>query len=263
MIPALLERAILKGWATYSKFTHAFGMYGSFVIPKGKIVIITDITWHNFLNPVTNNGQTLTRNLRQMEYQLKVDGKKSVNFLTFRNRIDFYKSATLTAGSDGFLSDDINALVSTDSLVMQPAAPITKEVYFICEEFLRLTISRNAFVESFANDVGLLSQTASQPNLPNGVQNVNVLRRIEMFTFVGQSQPYTPPNNNECGVAGVVSDRNTETYKQDLANNDESSVYPPQSGGDMDILNNTVLSTPMVEFGLVTINSNHFDQLAN
>jgi hypothetical protein len=257
MITPLLERAIMSGKAVYSKYTHAMGMYGSLKIPEGKIVIILDIKWHSFINPYKNVGTiTVKEFFKYNEYQLKIDGFKSHNFMTFRNRIT--KEDLLLGGvQDTDLISTINGLFYT----LSPGEPIQQDVYFICEKYIRITISRNAFFNALNSTYSTLNAVAAEQNVPNGVGNVPVLNRLQMASATPATMFYTPPGNTNAGLTIPAGGRNAETYTQDLdATN--SQIYPPDTGFNA-TLGTPTLTQPLVEFGIVTINSNEFNNLMN
>lgn len=260
MISQLLERAILRGKATYSKYTHAHGMYGNLLIPEGKVVIIVDIKWHQFINPYKNLGTTTTADFFKFnEYQMKIDGFKSKNFLTYRNYFDTTGVTVAQGAIPG--SDPVSTYIGNAGFNLKPMPPIIQDVYFICEKFIKITISRNAFFNALVSTYGNLNPVASQENAPNGVGNVNVLRRLQMASATPNTMFYTPPGNTDAGLALPAGGRNAESYTQDIdATN--SQIYPPDTGYNATLAQPT-LTQPLVEFGIVTINSNDFDQLMN
>lgn len=259
MIPYHLERAIMNGVATYSKHTHAMGMYGNFTIPQGKLVIIIDIKWHNFINPYKNAAMLMKEWLKFNEYQMKIDGKKSVNYMTYRNNFSYYSNLLNSVQPDSQIA---TAFVNG---FFTPNPPVIQDVYFVCEEFIKITISRNVYLDSFTSNYGVPSQKAAQEKAPNGVQNVPVLKRVEMKSSAPLSMHYTPPGNIDAGLTNPTGGRNYESYAQDLDPDTVgflSQIYPPETGFNA-VVNQPTLTQPLVEFGVVTINSNEFDKLAN
>ena len=261
MITPLLEKAIAKGQATYSKFTHAMGMFSSVPIPDGKTVIITDVKWNHFLNPYTNDPNTSIKDVFKFnEYQLKVDGKKSLNIMHFRNTVNMILGITQIYDWAGPFGDIITDPFSP---FFFPDPPILQDVFFICEEYIKLTVSRNVFMDtsSSTGNYGLLNGSVAEQPMPNGVANEPVLKRLQMNTAAPiATMYYTPPGNKYAGLSNPAGDRNTQSYQQDI--NALSQIYAPDTGATAQ-MGFPYISQPLVELGLVTINTNHFDNLAN
>jgi hypothetical protein len=267
MITPLLEKAIAQGFATYSKFTHAFGMFGGLKIPDGKTCIIVDIKWNQFANPYKNLGNTsLLDFLKYNEYQLKIDGFKSLNYLQYRNVLKLTLASTLgNAYTDTI--DSLFGLAAVSPVFFTVGPPIQNDVFFICEKYINLTISRNAYMNtlSSAGNYGLLNNSAAEQPKPNGVKDINVLKRLTMTTLAfggaaAATMSYTPPNNDNAGLTIPAGGRNAENYTQDLQ--DISQIYAPDTGFTA-TMGLPASTNPLVEFGIVTINTNIWDQLAN
>lgn len=352
MITPRLETAILNGWATYSKVSHALGMFGSIVVPDGSMFVIVDLKWFPFLDPIKiiqagPGGENITtwRDLfRYNEYQLRIESKISTNYLQFRNEFD-YKffgealSSEITAITeetnesesvydevgtiDGISTvDETGTFTGTQNIVTGAfsgtstnqgtivhnqdttnhgtsssngsslgsivgnisgtainlddlidynllknhflplqKSPIQQDVYFVCEKFIKLTISRNCFISNINSPFAPLNSIANENPTPNGVQNVSVVLRADLTSPTPQTQYYFPPNIPNSGV-DVANTRKTEGYKQDL-----DPTYSRLSNPDSALasINSDFpyQTTPLVEFGIVTINKQYFDQIMN
>jgi hypothetical protein len=255
MITPLLEKSILSGKASYSKFTVAMGMFGRLAIPEDKLVIITDIKWNQFINPYTNGGGTTIDDfLNWNEYQMKIDAFKSSNIMTYRNNISIVKTNDLIQVSSG---STLTAVMGILHFI--PGPPIIQDVFFICEGHIKITISRNAFRDTLTSNYGALSQKSTEVNYPGGIKNINVLKRLTMTSATPQTMYYTPPGDQYAGLATPGS-RNFQNYSQDY--DPLSQIYPPDQGVNSTI-NRPYLTQPLVEFGIVTINTNEYTRLAN
>jgi hypothetical protein len=262
MLTPKLENAILKGWATYKVVNHAFGGFGAIPIPKDSIVIITDIKWYPFLNPFSD---LLELNwvdfFRYNEYQLKIDGKKSLNYLVFRNEFNwkFLKPIDIN------LYDPIDYAVLKNFFLPEQPKPIHQDVFFVCQEYIKLTITRNSFIYSIDTDFAPVSPKAAENDIPDGIKGIPMLLRAELQEFNGVIENYYPPTVPLSGL-NLPNDRNIEGYKQDFDKPysflSDIKLNPP---GDTPIVvqNFPYSTTPLVQIGMVVINSNDFDKLQN
>ncbi len=145
MITPRLEKAILSGWATYQKYNHAFGSFGSVAIPKGHLAIIVDVKWNHFFNSFQfeNEGlTTLKELLRYSEYTLKLDCKKSKNYLIFKNQIKFMiTNPTVSIDLDGTLASQADNIKKF--FFPQHPQPIQQDVFFVCEEYILYCVEYN------------------------------------------------------------------------------------------------------------------------
>lgn len=264
MIPVALEKAILNGWADYRKISHAFGTFSEFKIPKNSTVIITDIKWFPFINllrDAANKNLLKWRDLFKFsEYQLKIDGKKSTNYLHYRNQWQ-YKFTDLPIGTTGFNLDDFVDWNNVNKYFLPiQADPIIQDVYFVCEDYIKTTVSRNVFTANTITTFTTLQPEANEQPTPNGIQNMNVLNRVFMDSPSAQRMAYTPPNKNN--IAVLTGFRNTETYKQDF-DPVFSRIQDPSFAELSATINFIYNTTPLVEFGVVTINNTNFDKIKN
>lgn len=253
MITPLLEKAIFNGWATYKVFNHAFSSFGELQIPQGHMAIVTDIKWNHFLNTITTG--TYNDMFKVNEYQLKIDCNKNINYLIFRNKYNF----KITDPSQTFkLSDAINQTFLDDYVLPEPSNPIIQDVFFVAEEFIRITITRNAFINTVNTAFGQLDAIANQPPSPTGIGNQNVFLRARMRgTSPSQSLFYNPPlykNQSTPFSAG----QSVQNYYQVIANNGESML------SDVPINPLKPYSEfPLVQLGVVLFNNQYFDRIMN
>lgn len=254
MITPQLERAILQGWATFNIHNHAFSNFGRINIPNNATVIITHVKWYPFLNPITVRENRLTwRDLfKYNEYQLKIDGKKSTNFLQYRNSQDY----KFTDGTTINLDDIIGEAGAKNFLYLQKL-PIHTDVYFICEEYIKLTITRNAFIDRLTdNTAALNTQTDEQPP-QKGLQGIKLLLSEKMQSPSGLTMDYVMGNYNDSNLTAAPSNNTHEAnYVQDI--DDPYSIFLPPSKTKFPYSAN-----PLIEIGYVTINNNNFNKLKN
>lgn len=258
MITPRIEKAILSGWATYQKVNHAFSSFGGVVIPKGKTAIILDVKWNHFFNPYQDEFRkaTLHELQKYSEYQLKIDGNKSTNFLIFKNIIDFIITSP-TASID--MNLDFGSQTDTFKKFVQfkHSLPIQQDVFFVCENYINLTITRNQFINNIATDFQPLNPVANQAPVPYGVGQQNLLTSQRSQSIGGIQWVYTPPNNPNAApntFAGI--DLQTQSYTQPY--DKESLLHNTKDEEDY-----IYFANPLVELGIVIFNSNDFDKIAN
>lgn len=256
MIPQELERLILRGKAVYSVHTHAWSMFGSIPVPPDKLVVITHIKWNYFINPYENadTASSVRNSCRMNEYQLKIESSKSKTFLQYRNGVGI---SPLVGGA---VTSNWSTLINFRPWPFEITQPDYKHVYIICADYINLTISRNCFIETFASNNGALSQSADQESPPNGVNNVTLIRRMTLNSKTPATMWNTPAGDSNAGLA-TPGNRNTQSYTQDI-DPTYSQIYPPDSGVCQTI-GFPYVTNPCVEFGLVTINSNEYNNLIN
>lgn len=271
MITPLLEKAIGQGKAYYTKYTHAFSTFGSLTIPDDTTIIITDIKWNHFFSARTNSGSETIRDvIRNNEFQLKIDGNKSINYMTYRNKIHLNLFNPTVAATYGEISLDtpVAELYSGSGGsgvacgLFELGNPIIQDVFFICQKFIKLTVTRNAYGDATSlGNVGILNTTANEQVPPNGVAGVNLLLSARLDTPAPPTQQViAPPNRVNANVTTTA--RLHENYVQDI-NGTYSILYSPFNAGLLQTLNVPFATSPLVELGLVIINSNHFDKLMN
>ena len=257
MLTPLLEKAILNGWATFRIHNHAFSNFGRIIIPENSTVIITHVKWYPFFNPANSNERIGLMTWREFfkynEFQLKINAKKSVNYLIFRNEFD-YQWTTPT-------NIDLNTPVNTDIikkyLLIMQRRPITTHVYFKCEEYIKLTLQRNTFVHKFTETIGALNAKTDEQPPQIGLQGVNLLLRNEMQSFNGNKQNYVMGNYQDANIGGAPSNQTMEAnYMQGFANPDSIINTPDKA-------TQPYQTSPLVEIGYVVINTNKFDSLQN
>ena len=256
MIPQELEKLILRGKAVYSVHTHAWSSFGAIQVPKDKLVIITNIKWNYFINPYenTDSASSVRNSLRFNEYQLKVESAKSKTFFQYRNGVAI---DPLTGGTSVSTWSSIINARPWPFIVMPPDY---KDVYIVCSDFIKLTITRNAFIETFGSTNGAVSQLANEQAPPNGVNGVSLIKRMALNSKTPQNMWNTPAGDAYAGLASPGA-RNTQSYSQDIDPN-YSLIYPPDAGV-CQIIGFPYVTNPCVEFGIVTVNSNDYNDLIN
>lgn len=257
MLTPVLEKAILNGWATFRIYNHAFSNFGRIIIPDNSTVIITHVKWHPFFSPAFDNERLATMTWRDFfkynEFQLKINAKKSVNYLIFRNEFDFQWTTPTNI--------DLTAKVNIDTikkfLLIMQRRPITTHVYFKCEQYIKLTLQRNTFIHKITDTNGPLNPKTDEQPPQVGLQGVNILLNSKMESFNTNQQNNVMGNYQDANLTGAISNQTMEAnYMQGFANPDskfsslENSVQPYQTH-------------PLIEIGYVVINSNKFDLLQN
>ena len=257
MLTPLLEKAILNGWATFRIHNHAFSNFGRIIIPENSTVIITHVKWYPFFNPAFDNERLIRMTWREFfkynEFQLKINAKKSVNFLIFRNEFDYQWTTPTNINLDERIDTD---LIKNYLLIMQ-RRPITTHVYFKCEQYIKLTLQRNTFINKITDANGALSPKTDEQKPQVGLEGVKILLNTEMQSFNGNVQNYVMGNYQDANLNGAITNQTMEAnYMQGFADPDsifspfEKSLQPYQTH-------------PLVEIGYVVVNSNKFDTLQN
>jgi len=268
-----LERLILQGKATYNVYNFAFGMFGAIPITPGNTAIITNITYYPFLNPINifreGEAEGTWRNLLSyIEYQLKIEGKKSINFYQFRNEFNItFLNSTVNINLD----DNIDLEFLQNYCLFGTKHPIQIPTYQVCEEFIKLTVSRNALVNYINPASGYVNNAnANESIAPQGVEDINVLLKAQMFDHSANQQDYFPPNIENSGLP-ITFNRSLENYSQDLHFADADGFLNSQLSPLQDMIGtnpslphvNPYGSYPLISLGYVLINKNAFDELMN
>lgn len=255
MLSTRLEKAILAGWATYRTMNHAYGSFGSITIPKDHMAIVTRVKWNHFLNPPKTEHLTWRELFKYNEYQLKIDGKKSINFLQFRNKFDF-KITNPTLQID--LSTRINVDDFNRYILPIAQQPILEDVYFVCEDYINLTITRNVYINSISTDFKPLNPKANQPPPPVGLGTLNVLTSLEGTSPGSDTYTYTPvtfPNAKPITVP--INPQHMETYTQPIS---KDSLLTDVKGEVNNLIN---YQTPLIELAIVIFNCKYQDKIMN
>lgn len=252
-----LENAILKGWATFRIINQAFANFSKIEIPNNATVIITHVKWYPFLNPINKggdiNGFTYRQFFEYNEHTLKIDGKKSTNFLVFRNEFDYHWTKQ---GIDFNLDEQVNTDMLNSFFLPLQKRPIHTDTYFICEEYIKLTATRNAFIDKLNANYGVLNPTMSEPKPQVGMEGVTTLLDVTMNSLGGKQQVYVPPTYKGANMTVIPNQQTMENYMQGI---DETfSTY-----NNLDKIHFPYHTQPLIELGLVVVNNNNFNKLKN
>lgn len=252
-----LENAILQGWATFRIINHAFANFSKIEIPNNATVIITHVKWYPFLNPINKGGNPKGFTYRQLfeynEHTLKIDGKKSTNFLVFRNEFDYKWTKQ---GIDFSLDEEINLDTLKSFFLPLQKRPIHTDVYFICEEYIKLTATRNAFIDKLNTNYGILNPRMAEQPPQVGMQGVTTLLNVEMNSLGGRQQQYVPPTYKGASMTTPPTPQTIESYMQGI--DPDFSTYDT-----LDFLNFPYHTQPLIEIGMVVVNNNNFNKLKN
>jgi len=158
MITPILEKAILNGWAKFQIHNHSFSNFGRIIIPKNSTVIITHVLWYPFFNPKKVGLREITYKdlFKYNQYQLKIDGKKSTNYLIYNNGNEFQRM-TMGAAANIDLTQVIDESVLRRFWLYLQKNPIHTDTFFICEEYIKLTVTKNVFIDKIASNIAPLN----------------------------------------------------------------------------------------------------------
>ena len=267
----LLEKLILQGKASYNVFNHAFGMFGAIPLPPEQVAIVTQIEFTPFINPIKSLGMppmTYGELFNYLEYQLKIDGKKSQNYHVFRNPFKW----KLTDNTFNFRMD--TEIVRDDlknKFCFIASPPIMVNTYQVCEERINLTISRNSMVYRMDDSLtyGPINNKANEQNAPNGVFNVPTINRLNMFNVDLNNQNYFPPSIENAN-APVIPNSIQNYFQGNHPQTPQSFNSQISNIQDLDDVChpflypiNPLVSFPLVKIGYVLVNKNAFDALIN
>jgi len=258
MITPRIEKAILSGWCTYQKVNHAFSTFGSVTIPKGHTVIILDVKWNHFFNTWKNDRQdetTLKDLMKYSEYTLKIDGKKSKNYLIFKNRIDFkVLKPDLTISINTSFKDIADGM---QYIFPQHPQPIQQDVFFVCENYIKLTITRNEYINDVTTNFAALNPVANESSLPSGVKQLKLLKNFLGKSIALNKFLYRPPNNENANPNTLGTEAQTmQSYTQPI--DDNSGMSQPEANSNL-----IYFQFPLVEIGYIIFNNNDFDKIMN
>ncbi len=252
-----LENAILQGWATFRIINHAFANFSKIEIPNNATVIITHVKWYPFLNPIGKNGDFSNITYRQFfeysEHTLKIDGKKSTNYLIFRNEFEYIWTRQ---GIDFNLDDVISTDLLNSYFLPLQKRPIHTDVYFICEEYIKLTATRNTMIDKLIANYGVLNPRMSEQPPQIGMQGVTTLLNVEMNSIGGAQQQYVPPTYKGANMTVIPTPQTIESYMQGI--DTDYSTY-----NTLDKIKFPYHTQPLIEIGMVVVNNNNFNKLKN
>lgn len=260
MITPILEKLILRGDANYTVVSHAYGMFGRIPCPDGKIIIIEKIIWYPFLNPIKwiVGGLTWNQFFQYCEYQLKIDGKKTITKYQFRNALN----VTLSPGVTPINWDAAININDFQNVLLQPGEPIIIDTFLVCTDHIKLTISRNDCINDFAGSTyGILNERATEQPSPNGMGGVGTLLELVQKNIDATRQYLNPPST-EYDDTLTVNPQYRENYSNminpsgsGLATGANSQLQLPAN--DPTFFKNFPYSTmPLITFGIVYINEN-------
>ena len=259
-----IEKAILSGWATYRKINHSFGSFGSIAIPKGHTAIILDVSWNHFFDlKFPEQGApwnvTIGDLIKYSQYQLKIDGKKSVNFLEYNNIIKLQNlNPNLVIDANEPFQNYIDNLLRY--IIPIHSQPTLKDVFFICENYKNLTKTKNVFINKRNTNYNGLNPLADQQPEPNGLGNSEVILEAIMESPTGNKFKIIPPTQRNAQPLILPTPPNNFVVE-----NYTHPIEPKQSNlsnfkGNFPYFYNT---QPLIELGIVIFNSNDFDKIAN
>lgn len=258
MITPGLEKLILSGKATFKIFNHALSSFGTIPIPQNNIVIITHIKWYPFINPFTPGDKIYNYSWKQLfsfnEYQLKIDAKKSLNHLVFRNPQNFILSNLSKINN----FDDLIDSNTFNQIIWEQAPPINTDVFIICEEFVKLSITRNSFNNTIKTTFNILNDKANEKLPPSGLKNVPLLLNASMSSMFGNNFEYIPGGYINANQNGPNQSQSYTHYQQPY-NFDDSIINDFSANQNYNIYR----QYPLIEFGIVTISSDEFNKLQN
>lgn len=266
MLPPILEKLVLNGFAQYKIVNVAYGSFEEIKVPNGGLCIIVQIIWNNFINPIKDYNQGLTwgEYFRSCEYQLKLQSEGKVDYYQFRNKISWQNDNV----NNPIVLDAVIDKVKFDKyFIAQPhPEPIIIPTYLTVQQFLQLTITRNAFVK-MVGTYGLMTTKANQNNAPSGMKDSNVILDLTMTSLKGSVMNYVPPSFDSAGV--TVANRKTNQYAIDISTaggagplaNYESDLQNLDTTSATSSALNPFTNFPLVSFGIVTINKTHKDKI--
>jgi len=190
------------------------------------------------------------------EYTLKIDGKKSCNYLIFKNRMDFkILKPDLTISINTSFKDLADNL---QYIFLQHPQPIQQDVFFVCENYVNLTVTRNAYVRNVATDYAVIAPQANQSPTPYSIGNQPIVKNLRADAIGGGTNyVYRPPNriNAEPNTLGTFGQM-MESYTQPIDQFSVMSNVPANS-------KTLYFQFPLVEIGYIIFNNNDFDKIMN
>lgn len=264
MLPPILEKLVLNGWAQYKIVNVAYGSFEQIQVPNDGLAIIVQIIWNHFINPIKDYDQGLTwgEYFKSNEYQLKLQSENKVDYYQFRNKISWVNNNALNPIR---LSQAINKATFDDYFIAEPnPAPIIIPTYLTVQQFLKLTITRNAFVGSMVGTYNVMTPKANEQNAPTGVKDSNVILDLLMTSPKGSVMNYVPPGFENSGV--TIGNRKSNQYAVDISTagggSYESNLQNLNTTSATSSALNPFTNFPLVSLGIVTINKSHKDKIS-
>lgn len=266
-IPTILEKLVLQGKAQFRVMNHAFGSFGRIMLPNESFAVITKIIWYPFLQAFDEDITNLSYAdyFQYNEWQLKIDGKKSLNYYQFRNNLEYYITDPTYKFklSDAVVESDLN-----DYFLFKQGNPIIIDTYLVCQDYIKLTITRNIQAVSVGGLFTQLNASANEPTPPNGVggQNVLLTNTFRCPPPVGGNRfVYMPPYRQYAGNPAIANPRVMENYTQDII--PQAQVSPTSNGSLLappNVFNYFIYQKyPLINFHYVVVNRNDWNNLMN
>lgn len=264
MLPVILEKAIINGWAQYRLVNFAYGSFESLKLPDNSFAVITTVIWNHFVNPPKDFKQGLTWGefFESCEYQLKIESDVKIDYLQFRNSIKWTNNNALNPIVRTAL---INDILFDRHFIQEPNPnPIILETYLQCIKFINLSVTRNAFTKSMVSTNGLLNKVANQQPAPNALGDSQVILDVKMTSNKGSVMDYVPPGYANASINSPTS-RQLDQYNVDISLADVNSYE-----SNLQTLDTTVVTSsarrpftnfPLITLGVVIINNNYVDKI--
>jgi len=134
--------------------------------------------------------------------------------------------------------------------------PIHTDTYFICEDYIKLTVTRNAFIDKIISNFGALNSTTNELPPQKGLQTVPINLNQQMDS-VSKTMFYNMGSLEDANLTNAPSgNTHTANYMQDI--DEVDSIFSKPDNSDFPYSTN-----PLIQIGYVTINNQYFDRLQN
>lgn len=216
MITPILEKYLLKGFASNQIHHIAYGSFAQLQIPDNSFVVIHKVYWNGWINQKFSeiDGQSWKDFFRYNEYTMKVQSDKQNSiYYQMRNEVNFQYFG---AGGAFNLNDNISQSDYDKFILMTPKKPIIFDTWISSYKYLNFTITRNALMPDTGN-FGIVNNYADENNIPFGVNDNPVLLDINLLGTNGTATNYNPPGvkPSHPPIVATPPITNTNNYHQD------------------------------------------------
>lgn len=235
MITPILEKLLLEQKAVYKTHNHGLGGVGTIFNPDNRTMIITDITYHPFIDGAIsflNTSIDLQQFLQDSRFihTLKLQAKENILNYTFK---------------DNFKLQEIDK-----RFYVIPDAPVKLDCFFIANEDVHINIKSVDFDTVIPNFVNSVSPPSNEENIPlgygtsNNPSNLTTVLNSSFTDDFSNIYNYFPVGNRDALALATATAKLTEFI----------ALYKLSQGGGFRKGTNNF---PIITFGYVMLNSKY------
>lgn len=246
MITPILERLLLEQKAIYKTHNHGVGGVGTIFNPDNRTIIVTDITYHPFIDgdsSFSNTPQGLNGFLLNSRFihTLKLQAKENICNWTFKDNFKLTNIREAGIGIDGKI---------TDLIIVTPDAPVKHDCFFIANEDIHINIK--ALDGIIAHNDSPMEPQSKEEKVPLGYGTVNDLQNLTTVKLAVLEDDFS--NQFSYFPAG---DRDVINYALPFPKMTQFNMLYKLKVPVLAYQKSGVNSFPVITFGYVELNSKY------